>query len=134
MTKGEQKILEAYARKVADGMCLQDWSVYFNWDRPADEGDGASIDWPEGRKSVVIRLNADFREYDAEEQRYVVVHEFVHAHFAPMQDTVEEDLQVHLGRPTYDIYSRSFRRALEYGVDAVATALATHMPLIDWGQ
>lgn len=49
-----------------------------------------------------------------------------------MQDTVEEDLQPHLARPTYDIYSRSFRRALEYGVDAVAETLAERMPLIDW--
>lgn len=132
MTKRERKTLEAYTRSVADSMCLQDWTIHLDWENPAGDGDGASIAWPEGRKNAAIRLSAEFTDYDAEEQRYVIVHELVHCHLASMQDTVEEDLQVHLGRPTYDIYSRSFRRALEYGVDALASALASYMPLIDW--
>jgi hypothetical protein len=130
--KRDRKTVEAYARSIADDMGLRDWAIDFNWKRPADEGDGGSIDWPEGRKHAVIRLSADFKDYDPAEQRYVVVHELVHCHFAPMQDTVEEDLQPHLARPTYDLYSRSFRRTLEYGVDAVAHAIAAQLPYIDW--
>jgi hypothetical protein len=132
MKKRDRKAIESYARWAADQIGLRDWEVGFDWKRPADERDGGSVDWVEGRKSVVIRLAETFRDYDPDEQRYVIVHELVHAHFAPMQDTVEEDLQPHLSRPTYDLYSRSFRRTLEYGVDAVAHALAARLPLIDW--
>jgi hypothetical protein len=132
MKKRERKALERYVRMVAGEVGLRDWAFYFDWDKPADEGDGASVWWPEGQKRARLRFNERFREYDPESQRRFVVHELVHCHFAPMQDTVEEDLQPHLSRPTYDIYSRGFRRDLEYGIDAVADTLARHMPLIDW--
>lgn len=132
MKKRDQKALETYARRTADEIGLHDWQVSFNWNRPADDGDGGSVDWVEGRKSIVIRLNKKFRKYDPDEQRYIICHELVHAHFAQMQDTVEEDLQPHLSRPTYDIYSRSFRRAFEYGIDAVSHVLAAKLPLIEW--
>lgn len=132
MKKKDRKAVERFARSVADEIGLRDWQVGFNWNRPAEEGDGGNVDWVEGRRSIVIRLNESFKDYDADEQRYVIVHELVHAHFAQMQDTVEEDLQPHLSRPTYDIYSRSFRRAFEYGIDAVSHALADRLPLIDW--
>jgi hypothetical protein len=130
--KRDRRIVERYARRVADEIGLRDWGVQFNWRSPAPDGDGGSVSWPEGRTEAVIRLSPSFRDFEPAEQRYVIVHELVHCHFAPMQDTVEEDLQPHLSRPTYDLYSRSFRRALEYGVDATAKALAAHMPLIDW--
>lgn len=109
-------------------------ALLFDWDQAAEQGDGASVSWPEGRRAAVIRLAETFRDYDPNEQRYVIVHELVHCHLASMQDTVEEDLQPHLARPTYDLYSCSFRRALEYGVDALAHALAVHFPLIDWSS
>lgn len=132
MKKRERKALARYVRWVANEIGLRDWTFHMDWDRPAEDGDAASVWWPEGQKHAKIRWNPRFREYGPDLQRRYVVHELVHCHFAAMQDTVEEDLQPHLARPTYDIYSQSFRRALEYGVDAVAEALAENMPLIDW--
>jgi hypothetical protein len=130
--KRDRKAIETYAREAADEIGLRDWEIGFDWDRPADEGDGGSVDWVEGRKGIVIRLSENFRGYATDEQRYVICHELVHAHFAQMQDTVEEDLKPHLSRPTYDIYSRSFRRAVEYGIDAVSHARAAKLPRIEW--
>jgi hypothetical protein len=132
MTKAEQKTIERFARAVADQIGLRDWVIDFDWDNPAGEGDGASVAWPEGRKHAVIRMGVNFMEQEAQEQRYIVVHELTHCHFAQMQDTVEEDLQEHLATPTYHLFGKSFRRAFEYGIDATAHAIAEHMPLIEW--
>ena len=132
MKKKQRKTLESYVRWVADEIGLRDWTFHMDWDNPADEDDAASVWWPDGQKNARIRWNARFMEYRPELQRRYVVHELVHCHFSAMQDTVENDLTPHLSRPTYDLYSRGFRRQLELGVDAVADALARRLPLIDW--
>jgi hypothetical protein len=45
---------------------------------------------------------------------------------------VRTDLEEFLGKQTDQVFYNGFRRQVEYSTDAIATAIAKHMPLIDW--
>lgn len=44
------------------------------------------------------------------------------------------DIQTHLGLAAARIWEDSFRRSIEYSTDAIADALAKHLPLIKWPE
>ncbi len=131
MTKRERRALGRYVRWIADAMELRDWTIHLA-DAPCDPEYSAKVELTEGRKHATISFNPRFREGAAEDQRQTIVHELVHCHFALPWRMVQTDLLQPLGQETYSIFCDSFRRTLEYGVDAVADAIAKHMPLIEW--
>lgn len=112
-------------------MALRDWTIDLQR-QPCDDDCNAQASLVYGRKIVRIRVSRDFRGFDLERVRQTVVHELVHCHFAAADMQVEHDLPDHLGKQAAELFFDSFRRNMEYGVDAMAAALAPHMPLIDW--
>jgi hypothetical protein len=131
MTKAEQATLTTYIRTAADEMGLRDWRIEL-LDEPCDEDCNAQVRLIYGRKVATVRVSGDFRCFDLERIRRTVVHELVHLHFAAMTNQVEHDLDGHLSKQALDIFFSAWARDFEYGVDAIATAFAVHMPLIDW--
>lgn len=131
MTKRDRAELGRYIRWVADAIGLRDWELDLMLE-PAEEGHVAEVDPTFGRRHAELRFCAKFRERDPEAQRNAVVHELVHCHLAPLQSQVEDDLDQLLGKPADLVFSLAFRRNLEYSVDALAEAIAEHMPLIAW--
>jgi hypothetical protein len=118
-------------RWIADEIELRDWTITLA-DEPCDSDYTAKINCIEGRKHAVIAFNPEFREMDPDDQRQTIIHELVHAHHAICWRMVQSDLIQPLGQETYNIFADSYRRGMEYCVDAVADALAKHMPLIEW--
>ena len=51
---------------------------------------------------------------------------------ASVDDMMRDDLDTLLGKPADTIFWKSWRRQLEYAIDATAAAIAKHMPLIEW--
>jgi hypothetical protein len=127
----ESAALSHYVRWVADAMELRDWTIHIS-NEPCEEHAQATIEPIYARKSACIRFGRDFRELDPLEQRHTVVHELVHCHLESAKDMVFKDLEEHLGKPCDQIFYHGWNRQFEYGVDGIATALAKHMPLIDW--
>jgi hypothetical protein len=140
MRKRDRKELGRYVRAIADEMSLRDWTFDVELG-DADEGKdarpdgsrwGASCAPVPGRKFATITLAPGQREEDPAELRQTVVHELTHCHFFGLWDTVRNDTLLPLGQQTYDMFIANIERHMEYGVDAMADALAPHMPLIEW--
>lgn len=141
MTDAEFDELCRYVRWAANAIGLRDWEFYIERqgireDDPelSDESNRtlAFVEAPPGRRFAKVKFCEDFRELDPRHQRHTVVHELVHCHFTPMQHQVEYDLERHLSQQMDDLFSTTFRRNLEYGVDAVASVIAENLPLIEW--
>lgn len=133
LTKAERKIVGDYVRRAADEMELRDWTLDIGH-APSDEDTDAQIRCTYGRKHATIFFAAGFRGYDADRQRQTVAHELVHCHLHAACDQVNNDLATLLGKPAETAFKTSFERSLEYGVDALADAIAKHLPHIDWGK
>lgn len=131
MKRRERKVVGAYLRGVADLLELRDWTFHLERE-PAKPGCDGFVSITYGRKLATIWLDEDFRQFDAERQRHTIVHELVHCHLEASTNMVRNDLQDHLGKAADALFWESYRRQAEYAVDALASALAKHMPLIDW--
>lgn len=138
MTKRDRRALVRYVRAMADALELRDWTVWVSIAEPGapDRPDGkrwmATSESAPGRKDVEITFAPDVREWDRERLRQTTAHELIHAHFAPLVEMWRVDLHGHLGRESYVLFDASATRWLEYGVDALADAVAKHLPLIEW--
>lgn len=131
MTKREWAALGRYVRWAADTMELRDWTFEIAHD-PPDPDANARINLTYARKLAVVRFCSDFRQMPAEQQRHTVVHELVHCHLESATNMVLNDLEGHLAKPTDQIFWEGFKRQIEYGVDALASTIAKHLPLIAW--
>lgn len=132
LTKKDREALLDYTRWIADEIGLRDWAFEFPGGEPDNENWGADVECLPGRKVANIRFRGDCREWDLDTLRATICHELVHCHLAPLQHQCENDLDGLLGRPSAEVFFNGFRRNLEYAVDAVAEAIAPHMPLIEW--
>jgi hypothetical protein len=135
MTESEWKVLEEYVAATAQTMGLGAWSITVKRN-PSKPGTGAECGWIYGRSKGHITVASDFRTDPAEDQRYFIAHELLHLIYANAWDTVEEDLanSEALGKLAYTMFYESFKRQMEYSIDATATALAQFLPLIPWGS
>lgn len=136
MKKKQKKAVKAYIAGIAGRMGLTDWCFLLSVEEQEVHGEGlntlAWVSTTPGRRHAVVHIGPDFADLSPETQRMTIVHELIHCHLAPMQDQVENDLEPHLGRAADQLFSDSFRRNLEFSVDAMATAWAEDLPLIDW--
>jgi hypothetical protein len=129
--KRDRKALGEYVRWVANELELRDWVIELDRS-PCDldcAGYALCID---GQRHITIALAAGFRDYPPAEQRETIVHELLHAHTEACWRMVQTDLAEPLGKIAYYVFCDSYRRAMEYQVDALSKAIAPRLPLIDW--
>jgi hypothetical protein len=124
--------LSAYINQVAPLLGLDGWKFEIKGNPECKEA-LAEIMPTECRKTAVICFSDSFFEKDKEEQRMTVVHELLHCCFAHPCDIIRMDLWEtrQLSQQAYEIMFSTFRRAMEYSVDSLATAIAQFMPEID---
>lgn len=136
MRRRDVKAIELYTRRIADKMGLRDWE--FNIVVTGDPGGPDGHKWGAccspftGRKLAVIALHPERRDDDLGEFRDTIVHELTHCHLFAMWESCIDDLDGLLDDGAYEVWAAGVRRSMEYGVDAIAKALAPHMPLIRW--
>jgi hypothetical protein len=131
MNDRDRAALSLYVRWVADELELRDWTINLSAELPP-EGCHALVTSTYGRKLATIKFEDDFRSLDPEQQRHTVVHELVHCHLESATNIVLNDLEEYLGKTADQVFWNGFKRQIEYGVDGIASAIAKHMPLIDW--
>lgn len=132
MKKSERKILGEYLRATADAMELRDWNVVLSRE-PCDDDTFAQCRCRYGTKRIEVKVPKDFPTATTlEEQRHTLIHELVHAHTDGAWKVVEEDFAGALGREARALLMASYTREIEVGINALASALAKHLPLIDW--
>lgn len=133
MTKRDRKALLAYLRWMANEIELRDWTVVLEHD-PCDRGATGHARCITGQREVRISVCAGFRDLAPGEQRETIVHELIHVHTEVCWRMVHTDLSEPLGKIAYYVFCDSYRRAMEYEVDALSKALAKHMPFIEWPE
>lgn len=131
MRKRDRKALGEYMRNIADVMGLRDWTLNLLHE-PCDDDCNAQVRLIYGRKVADIRVSEAFRSFDPERIRRTVVHELIHFHFAACSNLIEHDLSGHLSKQALNIFFSAWVRDFEYGVDGLATAVASSLPLIEW--
>lgn len=131
MKKRDRKALGRYVRHVADLMELRDWTVELGRE-PTPDGIAGRCNIVYGRKLARIGVASDFRDDDPESQRQTIAHELVHCHLDSAYNMVQNDLEDLLGKPADTVFLLGYKRQMEYGVDALASAIAKHLPLIEW--
>ncbi len=134
LTKRDRKYLGSYMRECADAMELRDWHLDLSHEGPEPHHGNAyaSAEPIFGQRRAVFRFCSTFRELRPDEQRNIVVHELVHCHLASIQSMVEKDLEEPLGKAVDAMFFSAFQRSVEYATDALAAAIAKHLPLPEW--
>jgi hypothetical protein len=132
LTEAEEDVLADYVRHVASELQLRDWAFTLSRDEPDSSDAQASVEPTYGQKHAMIYLRHDFRALRPERQRHCLVHELVHCHLAPVCDLIRLGLTPVLGALFTAAIWEPFRQQIEYATDALASALAKHLPLIDW--
>jgi hypothetical protein len=110
-----------YFRELGDRFGLKDWRIDVSDEPPSNEDAIANIECVYGRKWAIIRLSDKWLADPEEEQRLYAIHELIHAHYSHADGVAEELLSK--GE------RRAYIRALEYGVDGLANAIAPLLPL-----
>lgn len=111
----------AYVQLIAGKLRLGHWTIKIGDTPPKNADAWASVTCWEGRFGATVYLSDQILSEPPEEQRYVAVHELVHCFFAHSDRIAEADMS--------SARNDAWRLAMEYGVDAVAEAIAPHMPL-----
>jgi hypothetical protein len=70
----------------------------------------------------------EFDDFSPENQRSTMVHELLHCHFAAISQHLL-DASGNVGKTWIHLLDQVLKTHLEYGIDAIADALAKSMPL-----
>lgn len=119
--------VEDYARTLADLMELRDWRITVG-DEPCDGQFAAQIQCVYGRKRARIRLCAEWDDRTPDQQRQNLVHELLHCHMRLCESLAEQAEHLMKGG-AYQVWYINHEHGIEYAVDAIADALAPHLPL-----
>lgn len=117
----ERQKFGPYIRCIADMIGLRDWSITLSDDPPENSCTAAEIWCAYGRRHATLFLSKHFLGATAEEQRHVICHELIHAHFGADDNFLIEALN-----------ERDYAEHVthtEYGVDGLATVIAEGLPL-----
>lgn len=134
MKAKQRRQMANYLRDLADRLELRDWTVRFLHE-PCDDGALAECCVTYGRKWVDVQVCRQFLDMPAGEQRHTLVHELVHCHFDAVEGVMRDARRADaVPKRAARLIGEAQRRAIEHGVDAVAEALAAHMPMPPWAK
>jgi hypothetical protein len=121
VTDPRKQRFAAYLRTLADLIGLKDWTFRIDDEPPADRGHCAAIGCIQGKRRAVLRFSEEFLDGTPGQRREWLAHELIHCHGALVDEVAETGLS-NDDRRVYTLLSENM-------VDALAVALAPHMPL-----
>jgi hypothetical protein len=129
MPRHEFNRLKDYLRDIADRLGLRDWTLDMSYEPLQSDDDGAAcVKCLYGRKRVEVRVARDWAKMDGEDKRHYIVHELIHPHFDASHSLFENELKKLVGESMATALEAQHRQHIEFGVDAMADALAPLMP------
>lgn len=132
-TKKQRRVIRAYVRAVADALELRDWTLTIDWGPPEDDGIVARIRCTYGRKLATLEFCEGFASRPLREQRATICHELIHCHLSGLEWTFN-NLGSHVSQAVFDIVWGGLKDQVEFATDAMADAVAKHLPLPDYGE
>jgi hypothetical protein len=129
MSQTERRRIARYIRSLANTLGLRDWTINIQSDEPDTKEAFASVSCVYGRRIAHVWLAHGFEDLDADTQRHVLLHELLHVHLDGVLALSAASLPDLLGLGAYSIYEAALRERVEHGVDAIADALASALPL-----
>jgi len=129
--RGELKRWAKYILWCAVELELRDWSLTIASGPCIEEDAIAQVKPVYGRKLATITLAPGFEYRTREEQRQTIAHELIHLHWHGAREVMRVDVCQQMSQAVYDVADSAYVRAMEYGVDALADAIAKHLPLPD---
>ncbi len=129
MTHVERKRFARYVRTMANTLGLRDWTLNLQHDEPDTKDAWASVACVYGRRIANLWFAHGFEDLSPAEQRHTIVHELLHIHFDRVRSLADGTLPGLLGAAAYAAFEAAQREVVEHGVDAVADALASALPL-----
>lgn len=132
-TKKQRKAMREYIRWVADSLELRDWTISVVYDPPCDEDAFAHVLCTYGRKRATVTLCHDFFDLAPEKQRHAIAHELLHLHLSGIEWQFN-NLQNEVSRSVFDVMWGGLKDQIEFGIDAMADAVAKHLPLPKWAE
>lgn len=127
------QLIAEYVRDLANRMELRDYSLLVSIaeeDRPDDEERNACAIFTIGRRYVFIWFDPNYvARATPQELRQTAVHELIHCHFQPAREVAINAVVAAFKKPGRTALLGTYENAQEYGVDAIAEALAPFMPL-----
>lgn len=125
---GDRHELGEYIRDLADLMGLRDWYISMKQGDPEDQIHGAECDVRYGQKCAEIAFRSDWVEWDADEVRWLAVHELLHCHMEPMRWAVN-NTKFTVGDSAFNVIGNSFLDAMELALDGIAREWSKTLPL-----
>ena len=128
ITEEQYQNIRAYVRDIADKLELRDWTTMVSreFDLPKDAA--ASMRVTYGRKFVTIWLGKHFFDNSPEYQRHTICHELIHVHFYGWRWAFN-NLKFTVNRDVFTVVEHGICDIEELATDALADAIAKHMPL-----
>jgi hypothetical protein len=119
-----------YVRKMADLMGLKDWQFFIK-PKPTTEYLAYTHIWGDS-KTADLNFSEDFFNLGPAMQREVVCHELMHWHHDVISRYTRASFREHVGGGTSEQFRIAFMQHEELMIDAVASAWARQLPVIDW--
>lgn len=122
--------LADYVRATADELELRDWTFNVQKVPHADDDTFAETVVAFAQKRATITLCKDWPEIDEPKRRRIVAHELTHCHLDHGFRYLEDTLEVLVGAAASRAIINAAHVHLEIAVDAIAEAIARHLPPI----
>lgn len=118
-----------YVRDAADQLELRDWEVGVSrYPLDEDSDSFAMIQVIYGQKRATITLCREWASIEASKRRRLVAHELIHCHLDSASAYVERVLPELVGKAATAAVVDAVRERIELATDALAEAVAPHLP------
>ncbi len=122
----------AYARMLADKLGLRDWTVRLDresgWD---DQSIKAHVSVASDSKHATVTFGPTFGSLPTDDQRVICIHELLHLHLDKIMKRVEMASDTFDDNSLMSVLPDLVRHEIEWGVDAIAVAIAPLLPAPD---
>lgn len=133
MTDRRFRSLCKWASVIASEFGLGDWHITIHESHPGESNTGstaiASVSTVYGRKLAEVTIHPNFFHTDPEEQRHVILHEFLHIHLRQTRELIRSSLPAAIGQFAFDQFFEGYTLLDEHATDALATAIERYFPL-----
>lgn len=128
MKEADWDALERYVLNLQRMLGLGHWEIPVKRGH-CEDGHRATIELFETRYSAYLRVHRDWLSFTQEEHRKIIVHELVHVHHRDITMAVECAKGGMGDGPAFAVFEQMMEQAEERSADALALAIAPHMPL-----
>ena len=132
MTPKQERSFARWAASIAHTL-VPGWDIRLHFGPPDSAADGsgaiAAVTCIWGRKIAHVTVSPEIAASSPEEQRHVIVHEFVHIPLFGVKELVRVSLAEKIGTIAWEAFEPGLTNVDEHATDALASAIEDFFPL-----